>query len=97
MKEYKNKEAMERLSMILRTMSNPTRMDIVKFLKKYDGSRFEDIRHEFNMNNNSARYHLKKLIDANLVIKSNKYYITDFGKKLATVFEDFDRAISEFE
>ena len=63
MKEYLNKEAKEQLRLMFRTMSNPTRMVIVRFLKKHDGSCFEDIRQEFNVNNNTISYHLKKLED----------------------------------
>lgn len=97
MKLYENKEAMERLRLMFRTMSNPLRMSIVKFLKKRDGSCFEDIRREFNANNNTVHYHLKKLVATDLVKKNDKYYITDFGRKVATLFEDFDKAMAEFK
>lgn len=92
-----NEEARELLKLMFRTMSNPTRMIIVRFLKEHDGSCFEDIRQEFNANNNTISYHLKKLIAADLVKKNGKYYITDFGKKVATVFEDFEKAMAESE
>lgn len=97
MKERLDKEVMGQLTLIFRTMSNPTRMDIVKFLKKHDGSCFEDIRQEFNVNNNTISYHLKKLIAAELVKKNGKYYITDFGRKVAVVFEDFEKTMAKFE
>ena len=87
---------MEELRLIFRTMSNPTRMAIINFLNKKNIACFSDIRHEFNVNNNTAHYHLKKLITANLVKKNGKYSITDFGRKIATIFEDFDKEISKF-
>ena len=92
-----NKEAMEQFRLIFRTMSNPTRLTIVSFLKKHDGCCFGDIRQEFNANNNTISFHLKKLVDAGLVKKNGLYYITDFGKEVAIVYEDFERVIAEFD
>ena len=92
-----DKEAMEQLKLIFRTMSNPTRMVIVKFLNKHVGCCFEDIRHEFNVNNNTMSYHLKKLVASGLVRKNGKYYVTDFCRKAAVVYDDFEKAMSKFE
>lgn len=98
MKPYMNKEAMEQLKLIFRTMADPTRMAVVSFLRKHAGGCcFGDIKQEFDANNNTVSFHLKKLVAAGLVRKNGKYFITDFGRKAANVYKNFEKTMPKLD
>lgn len=75
---------------VFHILGNKNRCLIVRELSKRGGkATYSDLSHKLRMNPKSARDHLKVLLDAGIVIKTNPgYKLTKFGMELSDLFEE---------
>jgi predicted transcriptional regulator len=76
------------------------RFDILVKIKTFrdKGVSFGELREEFNLNNNSLNYHLKKLLDIQFIVqkkKRGKYFINHKGKLAVKSRHDLEKILKE--
>jgi len=77
----------------LLSISNITRVDIIRYLQRYSKASFKELRTEFNLNNNTLRFHLRKLQDAYIVSQPKKrgyYMLGELGEVILRTREDLE-------
>jgi len=87
------------LSKALFALSNETRIKIMVFIRKKKRTKFEQLRKEFNLNNNTLTFHLKKLQDANIVFQVKNRgpcELNEFGEVMLEFFEEMEKAVESF-
>ncbi len=75
-------EAISLLGSALRALGNDNRLKIVGFTQDETKATFAEIRDQFEFNVNTVRFHLRKLMDAQLVEQTRTrgpYKLTEFG------------------
>lgn len=91
----------EKIRKIFKIISHPTRIALLEFLEDFQvkGIYYNAIKIYFhNISESTLRYHLKKLIDVNYIIKSgNNYFLTDLGRKILIYSRKFKKAMEEFD
>lgn len=95
--ETEEKEIINRASEIwglaLVSISNSTRADITRYIQKHKKATFEDLRKEFNLNNNTLSFHLKKLQESYVISQTDKrgqYILGGLGKLMLRVMNELD-------
>jgi len=91
-KEIRNR-AYEIVGEALVSISNSTRADIAKYIKKHKKATFEDLRKEFNLNNNTLSFHLKKLQESYIISQSDKrghYILGELGKLMLCTLDELE-------
>lgn len=78
------------------SISNRTRVDIIRYLRRYSKATFKELRTEFNLNNNTLRFHLRKLQDAYIIAQPKKrgyYMLGELGEVMIRTREDLEHKI----
>lgn len=77
------KESLEEL--IFKTLSNPKRRDIIRFIGEHKQASFTEIKNAVGIDDSSSfSYHLSNL-DILITQKAEKYYLSDLGLKPITL------------
>ena len=91
-KEIKNREH-EIVSEALFSISNITRVEIIKYIREHKKVTFEELRTVFNLNNNTLCFHLRKLQDAYIISQPKQrgpYELGELGKLMLNIREELE-------
>lgn len=78
----------------LSTLGNSNRLEIAEFLRVEKKATFGEIRDKFGFNDNTARFHLKKLMEARLVEQTmtrGNYALTELGEEALLLVNEFSK------
>lgn len=92
-------EALGRATLIFDALSNTLRCDIFRYIKKKKLIHFEDIRKEFNLNNNTLRFHLSKLQNAGVVQQTRNrgpYEVSELGTSILDFLQRIETLITDY-
>jgi predicted transcriptional regulator len=75
------------------SISNNTRAEITRYIQKHKEAAFEELRNEFNLNNNTLGFHLKKLQEAYIISQPDKrghYILGELGKLMLCALDELE-------
>ena len=96
--EYKESKEKEILNNALSALGNVTRIHIARYIRKNEEVKFGNIRYEFNLNNNSLTFHLKKLERSHIISKPKEgtYTLGILGEPMLHILDKFEEDVYQF-
>jgi len=90
--------ALELIGIALSALSNNTRVNIARHIQKNKRATFEELRTEFNLNNNSLTFHLQKLQDAYIVTQMKNrapYELGELGDVMLRLLDTIEGDVAQ--